>query len=493
MKLVSFILPPTDPGIFKKNIGFLSKLSFEKNIFIFGKKEMISPGTNITHLDHQFPFSANAIKAIVENSNSEYICLVLFNGEFIFNENEFINSLSEIKNLPDSFFYFDYELNKSEKNYSCHTIEYQSGSLRDDFDFGVCIIIKTETAESAIQHKLFKNSDYNYAGLYNLRLILSITSGISHISKSLFKVFQSENFMPGKSMFDYVDPANALIQKEMEEVVTGYLTEINALVGPDFKPVDFSSHKFQSELSVIIPVRNREKTIADAIRSAVSQKTGFDYNIIVVDNHSTDKTTKIIHDLAEENKKIIHLVPERNDLGIGGCWNEAINYAECGKFSVQLDSDDLYSDEHTLAKIIRKFYEDKCAMVIGSYKLVDFNLNMISPGIIDHREWTEKNGPNNALRVNGLGAPRAFYTPIIREIGFPDTSYGEDYAIGLAISRQYKISRIYEPVYLCRRWEGNTDAALSPESINKNNFYKDHLRTLEIIERQKLNQAYGKS
>jgi glycosyltransferase involved in cell wall biosynthesis len=289
-------------------------------------------------------------------------------------------------------------------------------------------------------------------------------------------------------MFEYVDPKNRHVQIEMEKVATHHLKEIDAYINSsNLRSVSFENN-FNHEASVVIPVKNRVNTIGDAIKSALAQKTKFSFNVIIVDNHSDDGTTEKIKNIVLEDKRVVHIIPQRNDLGIGGCWNEAIFHLDCGKFVVQLDSDDLYSDENALQKIVDKFYEENSAMVIGSYKLTDFNLNEIPPGLVDHREWTDENGHNNALRINGLGAPRAFYTPIIREIKFPNISYGEDYAVVLGISRLYKVGRIYEPFYLCRRWEGNTDASLSIEKLNENNFYKDSLRTKEIKLRQELNR-----
>jgi glycosyltransferase involved in cell wall biosynthesis len=278
----------------------------------------------------------------------------------------------------------------------------------------------------------------------------------------------------------------------MEKVFMNYLKEINAFIPPERKKTINLNKTFQNEVSVVIPVKNRANTITDAISSALNQRTKFSFNVIVVDNYSNDSTTGKIKNITSRDNRVIHIIPEKTDLGIGGCWNEAIFHPACGKFAVQLDSDDLYSDENTLQKIVDKFYEENCAMVIGSYKLINFNLKEIPPGLIDHREWTDENGHNNALRINGLGAPRAFYTPVIREIKFPNVSYGEDYAVGLVISRQYKMGRIYEPIYLCRRWEGNTDASLTIEKQNANNIYKDLLRTEEIKLRQEINRNFQK-
>lgn len=364
-------------------------------------------------------------------------------------------------------------------------IEYQQGSLRDDFNFGYIMFFSKEALEYAQSVPLKR--PYTYAGLYDLRLKLSLKYSIVRIGESLYSCGESDKRRSGEKQFDYVDPKNRTVQIEMEDAVTDYLERVGAAVKPPFQDVDFSKENFEFEASVIIPVRNRSKTIANAIESAIKQKTNFSFNVIVVDNHSTDGTTARIEIYAKANDKVIHLIPGRKDLGIGGCWNLAVHHSKCGKFAVQLDSDDLYSDENTLQTIVDKFYEDKCAMVIGSYKMTNFMLEEIPPGIIDHREWTDDNGGNNALRINGLGAPRAFYTPVLRKIKIPNVSYGEDYAVGLAISRSYKIGRVYHPVYLCRRWEGNSDASLSVAQVNNHNFYKDKIRTFEFLARLKKN------
>ncbi|HEY7751977.1 MAG TPA: glycosyltransferase family 2 protein, partial [Ignavibacteriaceae bacterium] len=331
-------------------------------------------------------------------------------------------------------------------------------------------------------------ADYKFAGFYSLRLAISVISSIKRIPEMLYSIESPEMNDPSMKAFNYLDPKNRRLQLEMESAVTDFLKIISAYLYPQKIKISFSENNFENEASVIIPVKNRVSTVNDAIKSALIQKTNFKFNIIVVDNHSTDGTTKLLQNLTFKNKNIVQIIPERTDLGIGGCWNAAINSSHCGKFAVQLDSDDLYINENTLQKIVDKFHSDKCAMVIGSYKLTDFNLNEIPPGLIDHKEWTDENGHNNALRVNGLGAPRAFYTPVIRQIQFPNVSYGEDYAVGLAVSRQYTIGRIFEPLYICRRWQGNTDASITLEKQNANNYYKDSLRTNEIIERQRLNQ-----
>ena len=355
-------------------------------------------------------------------------------------------------------------------------IDYQKGSLRDDFDFGSVLFFDAAALKESVQRM---TETYQHAGLYDLRLKLSQRYALVHANEYLYSEVEEDNRKSGEKQFDYVDPRNRDRQIEMEKACTQHLKEIGGYLEPHFKDIDFNQGEFEVEASVIIPVRNREATIGAAIESVLKQQAKFKFNLIVIDNHSTDGTTEAI-DAFKADGRVIHLVPERNDLGIGGCWNYGVNSAHCGKFAVQLDSDDLYKDEHTLQTIVDAFYEQKCAMVIGSYMMTDFDLNELPPGVIDHKEWTPDNGRNNALRINGLGAPRAFYTPVLRSIGLPNTSYGEDYAMGLNISRHYQIGRIYDVLYLCRRWGGNSDAALSIEKVNANNLYKDRIRTWEL-------------
>ena len=366
------------------------------------------------------------------------------------------------------------------------TNEYQEGSIRDDFDFGPLLLVR---AEALRQFLATEPEEMAHAGLYQLRLYISRTSRLVHINEYLYTESELDMRSSGEKQFDYVDPRNRRIQVEMERACTIHLSAIGAFVDyRTLQTIDTTAGDFPYEATVIIPVKNRAKTIGDAIQSVLAQETDFDFNLIVVDNHSTDGTGEIIEELSVANKKLLHLIPERADLGIGGCWDLAIRHEKCGRYAVQLDSDDIYSDAHTLQSIVDTFRRERSAMVVGSYRLCNFALETLPPGIIDHREWTEENGMNNALRINGLGAPRAFYTPVIREIGFPNVSYGEDYAVGIAISRRYRIGRIYEPIYLCRRWEGNSDAALSPERVAAHNYYKDSLRTQEVRARQQLSR-----
>lgn len=372
--------------------------------------------------------------------------------------------------------YADYREEKEDKFIPHPLIDYQEGSLRNDFDFGKLLFIRTSALKKAIRQA---TGDYQHAGLYDVRLNISRSYPIVHINEYLYTAKEKDTRSSGQKMFDYVDPRNQEAQKEMEQACTAHLKAIGAYLKPEFLKVDFTEENFPVEASVIIPVRNRVKTIEDAIRSVLHQKTSFAFNLIIIDNHSTDGTSERIQKYAD-GARMIHLRPKRTDLGIGGCWDLGVNHPECGKFAIQLDSDDVYSDTSALQKIVDAFYTQQCGMVIGSYRMTNFQMEEIPPGIIDHKEWTPDNGRNNALRINGLGAPRAFYTPLIRRIHFPNTSYGEDYAVGLRISRDYQIGRIYDVLYLCRRWEDNSDATLSIEQTNRNNLYKDRLRTWEL-------------
>lgn len=379
-----------------------------------------------------------------------------------------------------SMAYADYYKIVNGEKAEAPTIDYQDGSLRNDFDFGSVLLFRTSALK---KYLLGCSEDFIYAGLYQLRLAMSREGKIFHYKKYLYAECENDNRKSGEKQFDYVNPAQRDVQIEMEAACTTHLKAVGAyLPACKYSDIDLTQGDFAVEASVVIPVLNRASTIADAIGSVLNQKTTFPFNIIVVDNHSTDGTSQIIDGFGDE--RVVHIIPSRTDLGIGGCWNEAVNSPLCGRFAVQLDSDDLYSSEDTLQQIVDEFYKQRCAMLIGSYRICDFELNTLPPGIIDHREWSEENGRNNALRINGLGAPRAFYTPVIRETGFPNVSYGEDYAVGLQLSRRYRIGRIYDVLYLCRRWGGNSDAALSHEKVNAHNTYKDSLRTAELLARQ---------
>ena len=380
--------------------------------------------------------------------------------------------------------YSDYYQLVGESRTSCPVIDYQLGSLRDDFNFGSVLIYKSNVLREVVDGM---TTDYQFAGLYDLRLRVSQRLDLVHINEFLYSEVEQDTRKSGEKIFDYVDPKNRGVQIEMEAACTEHLKAIGGYLEPTFKDIEFNSGDFDYEASVIIPVRNRIRTIEDAIRSVLCQKTSFNFNLIIIDNHSTDGTSDIIKKYTTDSR-LIHIIPEREDLGIGGCWNIGVHHPKCGKFTVQLDSDDVYKDEHTLQTMVNAFYQQNCAMVVGTYMMTDFDMNMIAPGIIDHKEWTPDNGRNNALRINGLGAPRAFYTPVLREIKVPNTSYGEDYALGLNFSREYQIGRVYDVVYLCRRWDDNSDASLDIIKMNSHNTYKDRIRTWELQARIALNK-----
>ena len=440
--------------------------------------------------------SSNTVSSIAENTDADYVIICTKATPIrwgLYALERFLRTADDTGAVMVYSDHYSVQEGKLEKH---PVIDYQAGSLRDDFDFGSLWLVKAQNLlDYAAQQD---RQEYQFAGLYDLRLYLSRVGEIFHINEFLYTEDELDTRKSGEKQFDYVNPRNREVQIEMEKACTHHLEKVGALVDTNYyRQPDFDEQEFEYEASVIIPVFNREKTIADAVKSALSQKTSFKFNVIVVNNHSTDRTGKILseiaHEMEERNDKqagrLVQIVPDRNDLGIGGCWNMAINSDHCGKFAVQLDSDDLYSSPKTLQKIVDAFHKQKAAMMIGSYRMCDFDLNTLPPGLIDHKEWTEDNGCNNALRINGLGAPRAFFTPLVRQIQFPNTSYGEDYALGLVFSRRYRIGRIYDELYLCRRWGGNSDAALSIDKVNANNLYKDRLRTMELKARQQMLQG----
>ena len=430
--------------------------------------------------------SSNTIVSIAENTDADYVMICTRHTTIGWGNNTLERFLRVADDTDAVMVYADHYKMVEGKMEKHPVIDYQSGSLRDDFDFGSLWCIKAQALADYIAQP--DREEYQFAALYDLRLYLSRVGEIFHLNEFLYSEAELDTRKSGEKQFDYVNPRNREVQIEMEKACTQHLGKVGALIDTTFyRQPDFGEQDFEYEASVIIPVFNREKTVADAVKSALGQKASFKFNIIVVNNHSTDRTGEILDELKADN--LIQIVPERTDLGIGGCWNEAINSSFCGKFAVQLDSDDLYSSPKTLQKIVDAFYKQKAAMIIGSYRMCDFDLNTLPPGLIDHKEWTDENGCNNALRINGLGAPRAFFTPLVRQIQFPNTSYGEDYALGLAFSRRYRIGRIYDELYLCRRWGGNSDAALSVEKMNANNLYKDRLRTMELKARQHMLQG----
>ena len=450
----------------------------------FASQHQVPEGCTFVVIDRME--SSNTVMSIAENTDADYLLLCTRMTSVRWGLYALERFLRTADDTGAVMVYSDHYSLEEGALTKHPAIDYQAGSLRDDFDFGSLWLIKSQALLDYVAQT--DRVDYQYAGLYDLRLYLSRKGEIFHLNEYLYTEAELDTRKSGEKQFDYVNPRNREVQIEMERACTAHLEKVGAIVATNFyRQPDFDEQDFACEASVVIPVFNREKTIADAVKSALSQKTNFPYNVIVVNNHSTDSTGEIL-DLIDDGR-LIQIVPSRTDLGIGGCWNVAVNSDHCGKFAVQLDSDDLYSSPKTLQKIVDAFHEQKAAMIIGSYRMCDFDLNTLPPGLIDHKEWTEDNGCNNALRINGLGAPRAFFTPLVRQIQFPNTSYGEDYALGLAFSRRYRIGRIYDELYLCRRWGGNSDAALSVERVNANNLYKDRLRTMELKARQQMLQG----
>lgn len=487
-KTITCFIPYGSENQINKTIRHLQECSTVDRIFLLPT----SPVPNLSLPDKCYilpssaPESVERYKQVALYANTPFtlICTQVQDLEFGYMA---LERMCDYLSAPQcSMVYADhYKTIKGERT-PHPVIDYQLGSVRDDFDFGSLLMFRTDYLKRAI-NEIEAEKEYQHSALYALRLALSRYGELTHIREFLYTETEIDLRKSGEKQFDYVDPRNRQVQIEREEVFTRHLKEIGAYLKPGMMTVDLKEGEFSHEASIIIPVRNRARTINEAIRSVLEQETSFPFNLIIIDNHSTDETSEIIEQYKNDNR-VIHLIPERTDLGIGGCWNLGINHPQCGRFAIQLDSDDLYSTPHTVQTIVDKFYKEQCAMVIGSYRMTDFTLQTLPPGVIDHKEWTDENGHNNALRINGLGAPRAFFTPLLRKIRVPNTSYGEDYALGLAFSRQYRIGRIYDVLYLCRRWEGNSDAALSIEKTNQNNNYKDSLRTLEIKLRQAINK-----
>jgi len=433
-----------------------------------------------------FPYSSKALnKALQKTLHTPYLMMIHSAGFIEINQAEIEQFLSLAeKEKEGGLFYSDYYLNSRSPSNISPAIRYQQGSIRDDFDFGPVQISSVKHIKSALE-KFGPLSESNWAGLYELRLRLSLLGKIIHIPRPLSLLKQQEI---EKSHFDYLDPDKTGFQEEMEKTASKHLKLARAFCSHEFMTVPNDPDPCPVTASIIIPVKNREKTITDALKSALSQKTDFSYNVLIVQNHSTDKTAEKIDAIAKNDRRVIHIIPERKDLGIGGCWNEAVMSSSCGRFVCQLDSDDIYPDENTLSIIVKMLLTGKYGMVVGSYRVVNFNLEEIPPGIVDHREWTEDNGRNNLLRVNGIGAPRAFPRIMLRKFPFPNVSYGEDYSVSLKISRDFRVGRIFDPLYLCRRWDDNSDAMLSREQANKFAYYKDELRTEEILARRNFNK-----
>lgn len=475
-KTIDCFVPFADAQQANQTVAGLKSNDFTARIFLLKSEESDETISGCETLKIEGLTSTATMKAIAEAATADYVLLytkynTLKMGMFA---QERMVKLAE-DSQADMLYADHYQVVGNVKT-NAPVIDYQFGSLRDDFDFGSVILFRTSALKAAAS-KMTKN--YKFAGLYDLRLRLSQAGDIMHINEYLYSDVELDTRKSGEKIFDYVDPRNRDRQIEMEDACTEHLKAIGGYLEPKFDKIEFDKGDFEYEASVIIPVRNRIRTIRDAIKSVLAQKTDFKFNLIVIDNGSTDGTTEAIDEFAAD-ERVIHIVPTRDDLGIGGCWNLGVHHPKCGKFAVQLDSDDVYSDENTLTTMVNAFYEQNCGMVVGTYMMTDFNMNMIAPGIIDHKEWTPENGRNNALRINGLGAPRAFYTPLLREVKVPNTSYGEDYALGLNISRNYQIGRVYSVVYNCRRWDDNSDASLDIVKMNAHNLYKDRIRTWEL-------------
>ncbi|MDX9773168.1 MAG: glycosyltransferase family A protein [Bacteroidales bacterium] len=483
-KFITCFLPFSEADSVASTICSLRESGVAGRVYMIvppGQHESI-PGADAEFLQSAGFVTTDALRKMAAVTDSDYV--LTYSKGFPLDPGKF--ALRRMMQICDDtgagMVYSDY-FEKKQGILSPHPlIDYQEGSLRDDFNFGSVILYNAKVFRDACSRM---DENYSYAGLYDLRLKISQTHPIIHIQEMLYTEVETDTRMTGEKQFDYVDPRNRAVQIEMERACNNHLRSVNAWLEPHFREMKFDDKSFDCDASVIIPVRNRVKTIGDAIRSVLNQQTKYSFNLIIVDNYSTDGTTDVIRSFTSDSR-VVHIIPERRDLGIGGCWNEAIFSDLCGRFAIQLDSDDLYIDDSVITRVIDAFYEQQCAMVVGSYKMVNFDLNEIPPGLIDHREWTPENGRNNALRINGLGAPRAFYTPVLRDIRIPNVSYGEDYAVGLAISRHYQIGRIYEPLYLCRRWDENSDALLDVSKANIHNLYKDRIRTIELLARKRL-------
>ncbi|MHB9055029.1 MAG: glycosyltransferase family 2 protein [Paludibacteraceae bacterium] len=481
MKTINCFIPFADKNQAERTIQDFKKSNLVHKIYLLATNRTEEKIDGCEILFIQALNASSTMKIIASHAEADF---VLFYNKFTTLEMGYfaLERMTRIAGDSDAgMVYADHYQIVGERKNNSPVIDYQFGSLRDDFNFGSVLLFRSKAFKEAASRL---QADYQFAGWYDLRLKFSQKHTLVHINEYLYSEVEQDTRKSGEKIFDYVDPKNRTVQVEMEQACTEHLKEIGGFLTPEFKNIEFSAGKFEFEASVIIPVRNRIRTIKDAIQSVLKQKTTFKFNLIIIDNHSTDGTTDAIDEF-KNDERLIHIIPERTDLGIGGCWNMGVHHPDCGKFSVQLDSDDVYSDENTLQEMVDAFYEQKCGMVVGTYMMTDFNMRMIPPGIIDHREWTPENGRNNALRINGLGAPRAFYTPLLRDIKVPNTSYGEDYALGLRISREYQIGRVYNVVYNCRRWDDNSDAALDIVKMNDHNLYKDRIRTWELQARIK--------
>ena len=440
--------------------------------------------SGITYIDASSFRSTSAVRRIALTASAPFTMIYLKTTELSFGRFALERFLSVAEDTSAAMVYSDHFKEMDGERVFAPVIDCQEGSLRDDFDFGSVLIYRTSALKEAVARM---DAEYEYAGLYDLRLKVSQKGGLVHINEYLYYEIETDTRKSGEKLFDYVDPRNRAVQIEMEKACTQHLKDVGGYLEPKFKDVDLSEGEFEYEASVVIPCKNRVRTIGDAIASALNQKTSFKYNVIVVDDNSTDGTVDVIKGFLGD-PKLVYIAQDTSYHAIGGNWNAALHHPLCGRFAIQLDSDDVYYDETTVQKFVDAFRAQNCAMVVGTYRMTDFYMNQLPPGIIDHREWTPENGRNNALRINGLGAPRGFFVPMLRRINFPVTKYGEDYAVGLRVSREYQIGRIYDVVYNCRRWDDNSDASLNIEKVNANNLYKDRLRTWELQARILMNR-----
>lgn len=484
MKKIDFFIPFVNAEQVKNTIDGLKASELVNKVYLLAGADAEGEVEGCEKIAVGNLKSSDTMKKIADKATSDYVIFYTKFNTLDFGYFAIERMVKIAEDTKAGLLYADHYNVVGDVRTNAPVIDYQKGSLRDDFDFGSVLMFRTSVLKEAAARI---DKDYEFAGLYDLRLKISQKAELVHINEYLYSDVELDTRKSGEKMFDYVDPKNRGVQIEMEQACTAHLKDVGAYLVPEFEKIEFNAGNFEYEASVIIPVRNRIRTIRDAIKSVLCQKTDFKFNLIIIDNHSTDGTTEAIDEF-KADERLIHIIPERKDLGIGGCWNAGVHHPKCGKFAVQLDSDDVYSDENTLATMVSAFYEQNCAMVVGTYKMTDFNMNMIAPGIIDHKEWTPENGRNNALRINGLGAPRAFYTPVLREVKVPNTSYGEDYALGLSFSRRFQIGRVYTPVYNCRRWDDNSDASLDIVKVNANNLYKDRIRTWELQARIEFNK-----
>ncbi len=487
-KPITVILPFVDHTLWNDNLtGFLSSPHVEE-VIILHKGECSIKMERVRLLEAANMYAGSTLNQLINEVRTNFFILFTFPGIVIPGQN-YCERLLQMESVSNPAILYAEYVEQTEKETTYHPVlDYHAGSVRDEFNFGPFMCFST----SAVRKTLVLYGpipDVKVAGLYDLRLKLSITEKFNHIPEPLCTVKMNlSGRQDSESQFDYVDPKNRTAQVEYEQVFTDHLKRIGSFLEPEFSEIHETQQEFPVDMSIVIPVFNREETIGDAIKSALTQVGKISFNVLIINNHSTDNTSIVIDQFIQHDNRVHQLIPQRTDLGIGGCWNEALFSPLCGRYIVQLDSDDLYAHENVLQNIYDEFQRDAYAMVVGSYTLVNYDLEKIPPGIIDHREWTPENGRNNVLRINGLGAPRAFRTEIVRKTRFPNVSYGEDYAVELTLSRHYRIGRIYDSLYFCRRWEGNSDALLSVSKQNQNDYYKDYLRGIEIASRQRLNK-----